>query len=58
MAPFCGIQSVRNRGSSQMNEKRFKKLTILRSNDMHVDFVAGAQGAGGRLIGGVALLTR
>ena len=34
-----------------------KKFTILHSNDMHGDFLAEAQGAEGRLIGGLALLS-
>jgi len=34
-----------------------KKLTILHSNDMHGDFLAEVQGAGGRLVGGLALLS-
>ncbi len=33
------------------------KLTILHSNDMHGDFLAEAQGASGKLIGGLALLS-
>ena len=37
-----------------MNAKRF---TILHSNDMHGDFLAEVQGAEGRLIGGLALLS-
>lgn len=34
-----------------------KKFTILHSNDMHGDFMAEAQGAGGKLTGGLALLS-
>src|SRR5512137_1860861 len=34
-----------------------KKITILHSNDMHGDFLAEAQGAEGRLIGGLSLLS-
>lgn len=34
-----------------------KKFTILHSNDMHGDFLAEAQGAGGNLIGGLSLLS-
>ena len=34
-----------------------KKFTILHSNDMHGDFLAEAQGAGGHLIGGLSLLS-
>jgi len=34
-----------------------KKFTILHSNDMHGDFLAEVQGAEGRLIGGLALLS-
>jgi 5'-nucleotidase / UDP-sugar diphosphatase len=34
-----------------------KKFTILHSNDMHGDFLAEAQGAEGKLIGGLALLS-
>jgi 5'-nucleotidase/UDP-sugar diphosphatase len=34
-----------------------KRLTILHSNDMHGDFLAEAQGAEGRLIGGLAVLS-
>lgn len=40
-----------------MNTERFKKFTILHSNDMHGDFLAEAQGAEGTLIGGLALLS-
>ncbi|MFM8356086.1 MAG: bifunctional metallophosphatase/5'-nucleotidase, partial [Gammaproteobacteria bacterium] len=36
---------------------RFKKFTILHSNDMHGDFLAEASGAEGHLIGGVSLLS-
>jgi 5'-nucleotidase len=34
-----------------------KKFTILHSNDMHGDFLAEMQGEGGKLIGGLALLS-
>jgi len=34
-----------------------KKITILHSNDMHGDFLAEVQGAGGKLIGGLSLLS-
>src|SRR4030067_3872774 len=34
-----------------------KKFTLLHSNDMHVDFLAEVQGGGGKLIGGLALLS-
>ena len=34
-----------------------KKITILHSNDMHGDFLAEVQGAGGNLIGGLSLLS-
>ncbi len=34
-----------------------QKLTILHSNDMHGDFLAEVQGGGGRLLGGLALLS-
>ena len=34
-----------------------RKFTILHSNDMHGDFLAEAQGAEGKLIGGLALLS-
>jgi len=37
-----------------MNTKRF---TILHSNDMHGDFLAEVQGASGKLVGGLALLS-
>src|SRR4030043_2214291 len=37
-----------------MNTKQF---TILHSNDMHGDFLAEVQGGGGKLIGGLALLS-
>src|SRR4030042_765958 len=37
-----------------MNTKNF---TILHSNDMHGDFLAEVQGGGGKLIGGLALLS-
>ncbi len=40
-----------------MTTKRFKKFTILHSNDMHGDFLAEAKGADGRLIGGLSLLS-
>ena len=34
-----------------------KKFTILHSNDMHGDFLAEIQGAEGKLIGGLSLLS-
>ncbi len=34
-----------------------RKFTILHSNDMHGDFLAEVQGAGGNLIGGLSLLS-
>src|SRR4030067_1387264 len=34
-----------------------KKFTLLHSNDMHGDFLAEVQGGGGKLIGGLALLS-
>src|SRR3989337_4058999 len=34
-----------------------KKFTILHSNDMHGDFLAEIQGQGGKLIGGLSLLS-
>ena len=38
--------------------ERFKKFTILHSNDMHGDFLAEATGlAEGHVIGGMALLS-
>jgi 5'-nucleotidase len=37
--------------------ERFKKFTILHSNDMHGDFLAESKGAEGHLIGGLALLS-
>jgi 5'-nucleotidase len=37
-------------------QERFKKFTILHSNDMHGDFLAEAKGAEGNLIGGLALV--
>ncbi len=40
-----------------MTTERFKKFTILHSNDMHGDFLAEAGGAEGHLIGGVSLLS-
>jgi 5'-nucleotidase len=40
-----------------MGSERFRRLTILHSNDMHGDFLAEAQGAEGKLIGGLALLS-
>lgn len=40
-----------------MSGKKFKKFTILHSNDMHGDFLAESQGAEGDLIGGLALLS-
>ena len=40
-----------------MTTERFKKFTILHSNDMHGDFLAEAGGKEGDLIGGVALLS-
>jgi 5'-nucleotidase/UDP-sugar diphosphatase len=40
-----------------MTAQRIEKLTILHSNDMHGDFLAEAQGAEGKLIGGLALLS-
>jgi len=33
-------------------QERFKKFTILHSNDMHGDFLAESKGAEGNLIGG------
>jgi 5'-nucleotidase len=40
-----------------MTTERFKKFTILHSNDMHGDFLAEVGGAEGHLIGGVSLLS-
>lgn len=40
-----------------MTDQRIVRLTILHSNDMHGDFLAEAQGAEGKLIGGLALLS-
>ena len=40
-----------------MTTERFKKFTILPSNDMHGDFLAEVGGAEGHLIGGVSLLS-
>ncbi len=40
-----------------MTIERFKKFTILHSNDMHGDFFAEAQGEDGNLSGGLALLS-
>jgi len=41
-----------------MNNERFKKFTILHSNDMHGDFLAEASGtAEGHAIGGMSLLS-
>ena len=40
-----------------MTTERFKKFTILHSNDMYGDFLAEAGGEEGHLIGGVALLS-
>ncbi|RUT08948.1 multifunctional 2',3'-cyclic-nucleotide 2'-phosphodiesterase/5'-nucleotidase/3'-nucleotidase [Dulcicalothrix desertica PCC 7102] len=37
--------------------ERFKKFTILHSNDIHGDFLAEAKGAEGHLIGGLSLLS-
>ncbi|MEO1429642.1 MAG: bifunctional UDP-sugar hydrolase/5'-nucleotidase [Cyanobacteria bacterium J06633_8] len=37
--------------------ERFKKFTILHSNDMHGDFLAESSGAEGELIGGMSLLS-
>jgi 5'-nucleotidase/UDP-sugar diphosphatase len=37
--------------------ERFKKFTILHSNDMHGDFLAEAKGANGHLIGGLSILS-
>ncbi|TRU96760.1 MAG: bifunctional metallophosphatase/5'-nucleotidase [Microcystis wesenbergii Mw_QC_S_20081001_S30D] len=41
----------------ETTSERFKKFTILHSNDMHGDFLAEASGAEGHLIGGVSLLS-
>lgn len=35
-----------------MTTERYKRFTILHSNDMHGDFLAEAEGAEGDLIGG------
>ncbi|MBD2607841.1 bifunctional metallophosphatase/5'-nucleotidase [Scytonema hofmannii FACHB-248] len=37
--------------------ERFKKFTILHSNDMHGDFLAESKGVEGNLIGGLSLLS-
>jgi len=39
------------------NTERYKKFTILHSNDMHGDFLEEMQGKGGSLIGGLARLS-
>ncbi|MDM8524019.1 bifunctional UDP-sugar hydrolase/5'-nucleotidase [Desulfococcaceae bacterium HSG8] len=48
---------LKERRTNKMSTERFKKFTILHSNDMHGDFLAEAQGAEGKLIGGLALLS-
>lgn len=40
-----------------MDIERFKKFTILHSNDMHGDFLAEAKGEHGHVIGGMSLLS-
>ncbi|MGH7998415.1 MAG: bifunctional metallophosphatase/5'-nucleotidase [Brasilonema sp.] len=40
-----------------MSTQRFKKFTILHSNDMHGDFLPEAKGVEGYLIGGLSLLS-
>lgn len=40
-----------------IDTERFKKFTILHSNDMHGDFLAETGGKEGHLIGGVSLLS-
>lgn len=40
-----------------MDIERFKKFTILHSNDMHGDFLAEAKGEEGHVIGGMSLLS-
>ena len=40
-----------------MPTDRFKRFTILHSNDMHGDFLAEIQGEEGQLIGGLSLLS-
>lgn len=40
-----------------MTTERFKKFTILHSNDMHGDFLAEAKSGEGNLIGGLSLLS-
>lgn len=40
-----------------MTTERFKKFTILHSNDMHGDFLAEAKSGEGHLIGGLSLLS-
>jgi 5'-nucleotidase / UDP-sugar diphosphatase len=40
-----------------MTTERFKKFTILHSNDMHGDFLAESKGVEGNLIGGLSLLS-
>lgn len=37
--------------------ERFKKFTILHSNDMHGDFLSESKGVEGHLIGGLSLLS-
>jgi 5'-nucleotidase len=44
-------------GNIEENAMNTKKFTILHSNDMHGDFLAEVQGGGGKLIGGLALLS-
>jgi len=40
-----------------MTTERYKRFTILHSNDMHGDFLAESEGADGGPIGGLALLS-
>lgn len=40
-----------------MSTERYKRFTILHSNDMHGDFLAEAKGGEGKLIGGLSLLS-
>ena len=42
---------------SRPETMKTKKFTILHSNDMHGDFLAEIQGQGGKLIGGLSLLS-
>lgn len=50
-------QTIQTAGEAAVPGERFKKFTILHSNDMHGDFLAEVREGSGTLVGGLSLLS-